>query len=116
MARNHASSRPAGSFRLFGTPQQFDRLKWFKDQGGEAHVFGSHVVVPSGIRVPIGAQITFLHLIARGFVTGRDGKLVITHAGEQALLGFVDPDPDSDHCKHEIAPADSSAECRRGEP
>ena len=66
-------------------------LRWLDAQGGRG--------TPNGARIEAGAQrsgsgapVSFMHLCARGAITGQRGELVVTRTG-RALLGLSEPPP-----------------------
>lgn len=80
------------------TKTQFRWLQWLAHHGGRA--------VPMGLKVKIagseeetntGAAISFLNLVSKGAVAGRDGYLEITDYGRRLVSPFPQKDSPPQH-------------------
>lgn len=67
------------------TTTQFRWLQWLAAKGGKAWPKGVVIVDAQGARTNSAATLSFVHLVAKGAVTGRDGYLEITDYGRRLL-------------------------------
>lgn len=59
-------------------------LLWLHEHGGSGYLDKDRVIA-AGCRSGYGSSITFLHLVIKGAVEGKDRRLVITDYGRRLL-------------------------------
>lgn len=67
--------------RLTGT--QFHWLRWFIAQGGDGRLNGEKVVAITGEESNAAACVSFLHLIVKGAIASKFGRLLVTEYGRR---------------------------------
>lgn len=70
------------------TKSQLQWLEWMSRNGGVATLERGGVVCGDGGKTPNASSISFLNLVAKGAIEGKDGKLVITDYGRRVLSPF----------------------------
>lgn len=64
------------------TPDQKKWLDWLRERGGEGVVDRYGRVLAQGERSPTGAQVAWLHLVAKGWITGIGGRIRVSPFGD----------------------------------
>lgn len=68
------------------TPSQWRWLRWIDENGGEATVEGQYVVcLRTNERSSVASAICFLHLLSRGALCMRGGRIVLSDYGRRLL-------------------------------
>lgn len=70
------------------TKAQMGYLEWIAREGGVATLERGGVVV-GGVKSANAAAISFLNLVVKGALEGKDGKLVITDYGRRVVSPFT---------------------------
>jgi len=71
----------AGPAKLSGT--QFHWLRWFISNGGDGRLHGEQVIAINGEESTAASCVCFLHLIAKGAVQFKLGRLLVTEYGRR---------------------------------
>lgn len=66
------------------TNSQFIKLQWIQKHGGKAYLEGLHMRAGNDT-ASAAAAITFLHLVAKGALSAREGHFEITEYGKRLL-------------------------------
>lgn len=67
------------------TPEQIKWLRWLKEHGGSAFMDSYGRLVAMGETSLQGAQISWLNLICKGYITVQDEHFIITSKGNAFL-------------------------------
>lgn len=63
---------------------QHEWLEWLHRNGGSGYI-EKQWVIAQGNKSLFGSAISFLNLVAKGAIEGKDGRLVITDYGRRCL-------------------------------
>jgi hypothetical protein len=63
------------------TDSQDRYLRWLVNHGGSGYLDKHSRVVAGGEVIPQGAWPSWMHLLAKGLITGGDGRITVTEYG-----------------------------------
>ena len=72
------------------TKEQLKWLKWLYDNGESGWLDQYGRVIANGANSHQGSQVSWLNLVTKGLLEGREGRLHITQAGYKQLLVDMD--------------------------